>query len=98
MAAGIIVVTLLCGCGRHIRSSTQQELRRGYVVFDRSCSGCHTISGRDSGATGGDLAVARLSVGSLASFARVMPGRLSSRDVAAVAAYVHAVASRRAGR
>jgi mono/diheme cytochrome c family protein len=63
-------------------------------VFARSCSGCHTLTGHDTPARGGDLALARLSAHDVAGFVRVMPVRLSGGDVDAVAAYVHAVAAR----
>ena len=63
-------------------------------MFVRSCSGCHTLTGHDTRARGGDLAMARLSARDVAGFVRVMPVRLSRRDVDAVSAYVHAVAAR----
>jgi mono/diheme cytochrome c family protein len=63
-------------------------------VFARSCGGCHTLAGHDTQARGGDLAMARLSVGDVEGFVRVMPVRLAPPQVAAVAAYVHAVAAR----
>lgn len=67
-------------------------------MFARSCSGCHTLTGRDSNAAGGDLAVARMPVTDLRSFIHVMPVHLSSTELNAVAAYVDAVASGRAER
>jgi hypothetical protein len=65
-------------------------------VYDRSCTGCHTLSGRERGAQGGDLALTGLDAADLASFARTMPVRppLDAADANAVAEYVHAVAAR----
>jgi len=79
------------GCGAH-RSSSTAQTERGRAIFERSCSGCHTVTGHDTQARGGDLATAKLSVADIASFVRVMPVRLSSDQVDAVAAYVHAAA------
>jgi mono/diheme cytochrome c family protein len=77
-------VVLLAGCGaRH--SST-----RGRAVFERSCAGCHTVTGHDTGAPGGDLRAGRLTAAEVASFARVMPVHppLSAADARAVGRYV----------
>ena len=82
----------LAGCG-----GSSNALGRGHAIFTQRCSSCHTLTGRDTHADGGDLAVAHLSVADIASFARVMPLRpsLSRRDTLAVAEYVHARASKR---
>jgi mono/diheme cytochrome c family protein len=63
-------------------------------VFAAACAGCHTLTGRDSNAPGGDLAIAKLGARDIASFVRVMPVHLSPADVEAVATYVHVVAAR----
>lgn len=70
---------------------------QGRALFARACAGCHTLQGRESGSPGGDLAIPRMSVSSLESFARVMPVRppLSQLELAAVADYIHAEAARR---
>ena len=81
------------GCGdRH--STTSATVRGGHEIFTRSCAACHTLTGHESGAPGGDLAGTNLSVHDLASFARVMPVRppLTPAQVDAVARYVHSVA------
>jgi len=69
-------------------------LEHGHSIFVRSCAGCHTLSGRERGAAGGDLAIARLRVADLASFARVMPVQppLSRPAARAVAEYIFSVA------
>ncbi|HSC49838.1 MAG TPA: cytochrome c [Gaiellaceae bacterium] len=84
------------GCGDR-RASTPPTVRSGHEIFTRSCVGCHTLTGHESGAPGGDLATTNLSVRDLASFARVMPVRppLTPAQADAVARYVHAVARRR---
>lgn len=64
-------------------------------MFAAACAGCHTLTGHDTRAPGGDLAIARLSPSEIASFVRVMPVRLSRAEVDAVAAYVHAAPRRR---
>lgn len=71
---------------------------RGRSIFATACAGCHTLTGHDSRAPGGDLAMAMLSARDIAGFVRVMPVHLSRADVDAVAAYVRASAVARAGR
>lgn len=63
-------------------------------MFAAACASCHTLTGRDTRARGGNLAIAELSPRDIASFVRVMPVRLSPADVDAVAAYVHAAAAK----
>jgi len=82
-------VALLAGCGGH-RASVS-----GKAVFSSSCAGCHTLTGHDTDAPGGDLAIAKLSAADIASFVRVMPVHLTASQEAAVAAYVHLEAGRR---
>ncbi|HET7138496.1 MAG TPA: cytochrome c [Gaiellaceae bacterium] len=75
---------LLAGCaGGH-------STARGRGVFERSCTSCHTLTGHDTSARGGDLRAARLTAADVASFARIMPVRppLSSADARAVGRYV----------
>jgi mono/diheme cytochrome c family protein len=93
LATPAAVALLLCGCGGHSTARAQRQVARGRAVFARSCAGCHTVTGHDTRASGGDLAIARLTTAELASFVRVMPVRLSPADVDAVAAYVRAVAA-----
>ena len=88
---------LLCGCGGHGRALSA-GLQLGRSVFASACASCHTLTGRDSDARGGDLAVAKLSARDIASFVRIMPVRLSRADVEAVSAYVHAAAAGSARR
>lgn len=82
--AVVAAVALLAGCG----DGGGGQDARGRTIFDRSCSGCHSLTGRDVGRPGGDLAALRLSRADVASFGRVMPVRLSADEVDAVAAYV----------
>ncbi|MGZ4370235.1 MAG: c-type cytochrome [Gaiellaceae bacterium] len=81
------------GCGGQ-HSTRSAQLRAGREIYARSCAGCHTLNGRESGAPGGDLVNTNLSLGDLASFARAMPVRppLTVAQSNAVARYVHAVA------
>jgi mono/diheme cytochrome c family protein len=93
VVATLALVLMLCGCGgRHRQPQTMQQ--RGRTVFAASCAGCHTLTGHDSRAPGGDLAIAKLSSTVIESFVRVMPVHLSAADVHAVAAYIHAAAIR----
>jgi mono/diheme cytochrome c family protein len=87
------VTLLLCGCSGH-RHAHATLLKRGRTVFVAACAGCHTLTGRDSRAPGGDLAVANLSARDIESFVRVMPVHLSVAEADAVAAYVHTEATR----
>jgi mono/diheme cytochrome c family protein len=79
-----------CGSGGEISRTA-----RGHAIFTQRCASCHTLTGRDSSADGGDLGIAPMSVRDLVSFARVMPLRspLSRADGLAVAQYVHARAT-----
>jgi len=69
-------------------------MRRGRTVFAAVCAGCHTLTGHDSRAPGGDLAMAKLSTRAIVSFVHLMPVHLTGANVSAVAAYVHATAVR----
>ena len=84
------------GCGGQ-HSTRSAQLRGGREIYARSCAGCHTLNGRESGAPGGDLVNTNLSLGDLASFARAMPVRppLTVAQSNAVARYVYAGARRR---
>jgi mono/diheme cytochrome c family protein len=85
-ASALLAAVALAGCGG----------ASGHAIFVRDCAGCHSLDGREVGAPGGDLVLAHLDVRDLASFARTMPvrPRLTERQAAAVAAYVHAVTER----
>lgn len=100
-AAALIGAAALVGAGCDGETGPGAR-QRGREVFAEDCSRCHTLSGRERGAVGGDLARTRLSVADLASFARVMPARtpLSVDDSRAVAEYVREVAAslERSGR
>lgn len=84
MAVTVAFAVLLAGC------SGAPSSARGRVVFQRSCSGCHTLTGHDTNAPGGDLRVGHLTATEVASFVRVMPVRppLDAADTRAVARYV----------
>jgi mono/diheme cytochrome c family protein len=86
LAAPILV--LLCGCGG--QRQHESTLQRGRAVFAAACTSCHTLTGRNSRAPGGDLATGRFSVPDIESFVRIMPVHLSPADEHAVAVYVHA--------
>jgi mono/diheme cytochrome c family protein len=87
-ALAAVLVASICGCA----ARGHETASSGSAVFAASCAGCHTLTGHDTPARGGDLAIARLSALDVASFVRVMPVRLTPRQVDAVAAYVHSVA------
>ncbi|HEY0415443.1 MAG TPA: hypothetical protein VGC78_03570 [Gaiellaceae bacterium] len=79
----VALAAVLAGCGGH-------SAPRGRAIFHRSCAGCHTLTGHETDAPGGDLRVGRLSVDAVASFARVMPvdPPLGKAEARAVATYV----------
>jgi len=85
------VALVAAGCGGHGRRAVG-----GRAIYVQDCSGCHTLSGRERGAVGGDLVRANLRVADIASFALEMPTprRLTAAQAAAVARYVDAVAAR----
>ncbi len=88
-AVAAFLVLLVAGCGG------KPSAIRGHEVFGRACARCHTLTGHDTSAPGGDLAVGHLDVAAVTSFTRQMPVRLSGDDVRAVAAYVTARERRR---
>jgi mono/diheme cytochrome c family protein len=98
LATAAALALLLCGCGGHGSTGEEHRLARGRTVFAHSCTGCHTLTGHDTRASGGDLAIGRLTTAELASFVRVMPVRLSPADVDAVAAYLRAIAITKAAQ
>jgi mono/diheme cytochrome c family protein len=75
-------VLAACGCGSTATSSSR--------IFDRSCGHCHTLTGHDTNATGGDLGLGTLTVAQIASFTRVMPTHpaLTATQIDVVARYV----------
>ena len=74
---------MLAGCGS--RSNAH-----GRAVFQASCARCHTLTGHDTNAPGGDLRVGRLTVRDIESFVAVMPvdPPLGAADTRAVAEFV----------
>lgn len=62
----------------------------GERTFAAKCGGCHTLTGHDTRADGGDLALGTFSVADVEAFAAVMPvrPRLGRRELHAVAVYV----------
>ena len=92
-AIAAIAAGLLAGCGNGGGGSAR--IAQGRQIFASQCSGCHTVTGHEHGASGGDLVLAHLQEKDLASFARVMPTKqpLSAAQARAVASYVVSVAS-----
>jgi mono/diheme cytochrome c family protein len=79
----VALATAVSGCGG-------QHAQSGQRIYERSCSGCHSLTGHEVGADGGDLATLHLGVRDLTSFARVMPVTppLTRAQALAVARYV----------
>jgi mono/diheme cytochrome c family protein len=98
VAAAAVVLAVLSGCTANERRQVEPP-QPASAIFAAACSACHTLTGRDSPAVGGDLAIDGLSVRAVASFVRVMPVHLSAAEIGAVANYVHLKAvSRSEGR
>ena len=91
-ALAIAAVALAAGCGS---THGPRSSASGRTLFAQQCSGCHTLTGRERGAPGGDLVLARLGKKDLVSFARVMPTkrRLTVAEARAVAGYIVSVTS-----
>ena len=79
------------GCHAHVPAASDGG-DLGRQIYTHSCSNCHTLTGHDTHASGGDLLEADLSVADLASFARTMPVTppLTASDAEAVARYIRA--------
>jgi mono/diheme cytochrome c family protein len=95
LAAAVLVIASVASAGCGARSGNSNTTRGlplelGRSIFVHDCAACHTLTGRERGALGGDLLNAHLEARDIASFARVMPTphRLSPGAAAAVAAYV----------
>jgi mono/diheme cytochrome c family protein len=82
-ASAATAALILCGCGSTAATS-------GHAIFDRACAHCHTLTGHDTDADGGDLGLGSLTVTEIESFTRVMPARpaLTAAEIRAVARYV----------
>ena len=88
-AGAATAALVLCSCGANTKSP-------GKAIFDRACARCHTLTGHDTKADGGDLAIGSLTAAQIASFARVMPvrPRLTGAELGLVARYVAHAESR----
>jgi mono/diheme cytochrome c family protein len=77
----VLLAFVLAGCGGR---------PLGKRVFASRCAGCHTLTGRDTPVDGGDLALGKLGVADIESFARIMPvrQRMTRAELRAVANYV----------
>jgi mono/diheme cytochrome c family protein len=86
------------GAGQR-RATTSTAVVGAAAIFAHSCGGCHTLTGHDTDADGGDLAIDHLSVADIVSFTDVMPNRprLSRADAVRVAEYVRAAARNNGG-
>ncbi|HEY8724905.1 MAG TPA: c-type cytochrome [Gaiellaceae bacterium] len=93
LVLGVIALTLsACGTSppQNAKDPQSRQLAAGSKIFSASCAGCHSLTGRDTHAPGGDLGLAHLNERQVASFARIMPVHppLSRASIVAVAAYV----------
>jgi hypothetical protein len=77
--------------------AARAELAACARIFESSCASCNTLSGHDTSATDGGLALLQASQAETASFARIMPVKppLTPARVKAVAAYIFSVERRR---
>ena len=91
-AAALTTAALaLTACGCTHRAPASAEPASGRQIYTRSCSTCHSLTGHDTHAPGGDLVNPNLSIADLASFARTMPVRppLTIADFDRVARYIY---------
>ena len=94
--ATIALAAALAGCGSGSAPAPAGHAE-GRVLFKSSCSGCHSLTGRESpGKQGGDLAVAPLPRPVALQYAREMPvrHRLTPAQLAAIVDYIAAVQRR----
>jgi mono/diheme cytochrome c family protein len=93
LAAAVGASAVLSGCHAHGHATSGDS---GRLIYTQSCSNCHTLTGHDTHAPGGDLLEADLGVADLESFARTMPTRppLTAADAHAVSEYIHAAMHR----
>jgi mono/diheme cytochrome c family protein len=83
VAGAATAAITLCSCGGTATGA-------GRAIFDRACAHCHTLTGHDTTANGGDLALGSLTPAEIASFTRVMPVRpaLTTAETGLVARYI----------
>jgi hypothetical protein len=94
-AAALTTATLaltVSGCAHHGPASAEPP--SGHGIYTHSCANCHSLTGHDTHAPGGDILNPNLTITDLASFARTMPVRppLTTADDEAVARYIYIAA------
>ena len=102
------LLTLLSACSsssarKSTSAATAAQLAEGRKLFVDACAACHTLTGHDTRADGGDLGLLRLTQAQMLSFERIMPGPPMSGDqLSKIARYAVRVeqdeAKSRAGR
>jgi len=103
------LLALLSACSsssarKSTNAATAAQLAEGRELFVDACAACHTLTGHDTRADGGDLGLLRLTRAQMLSFERIMPTPpISSNQRSKIASYVVRVEqdeakSRTAGR
>jgi len=97
--AGLAVVALLSlisACSSSVRTHATTlavaQLVEGRRLFAGACGACHTLTGHDTHANGGDLGLLQMTQAQMLSFARIMPiPKMSSDKLRNIVRYVVSV-------
>ena len=98
------VLTVLSACSsssapKHANPGTAARLTEGRRLFAGACAACHTLTGHDTHADGGDLGLLQMTQAQMLSFARIMPNPPTSANrLRAIADYVVSVEANYAKR
>ena len=87
-------LTLLSACSSssirsHASTPTAAQLAEGRRLFAGACGACHTLTGHDTHADGGDLGLLHMTQAQMLSFALIMPNpKMSSDKLRIIVRYV----------
>jgi mono/diheme cytochrome c family protein len=88
------LLALLSACSsssarKNTSATAAAHLAKSRKLFVDACAACHTLTGHDTHADGGDLGLLRLTQAQMLSFERIMPTPpLSSAQLIKIARYV----------
>jgi mono/diheme cytochrome c family protein len=91
LIAVCLAALILAACGSNGARPSAGSIGGGAALFRSNCAHCHTLTGTNGTASGGDLAQTVLPISDLVSFERIMPVELTRTQLYAVARYLHGI-------
>jgi len=74
---------------KHANAASSAQRAQGRKLYVHACAVCHTLTGHDTHAEGGDLGVLEMSEAQMVSFARIMPiPKMTKGELRMLARYV----------